>query len=946
MVCLCSEQYDSSPWCVGEVAIAVRDGKTVIPIQLAKTASGIKTDPLPLLLQTKQAIKVANAVNPSRELLAEVKLRMLATLQKKLNWRDLQHWDKSLAPYPGLPAFDTHQAAVFFGRDKAIEAVVERLAGLALRRKAFLLVLGASGYGKSSLVRAGVLPRLLGGGEGRWTVLPPFTPGDEPFKELAKAVVDSCGVVDASDPLCSLQELQRKTNAPVVLVIDQFEELLTAGPEGEPDQCEEFQMFLQKLLCVRKAGLIVLATMRTDFFPTLQRRWPVLTNMASTYPLGPIEPEDFGELITGPAKRATLTLEPGLETRLVNESGGRDALPLLAFTLEKLWKARNGRVLTLNAYEALGGVAGAVSTRAKECWDPQTSSEEVRLALRKTFIDHLVSLSDEGRVVKRSAQLDDLPLASRAILERMVDDRLLVLKEGTVEIAHEALLRTWEPLVKWIEEGKEELLQCLRVKRLSDDIKPEAPERRRRQVLDQLASLAAAGGSEERAVQKEATDPLTQLLANGKGPLADQEDAAQVLALIGAEEPLRKCLANTEAPVALRRRAAECMGLLANRCVDREQRLRIAQELEGWLRIQPLDVLVVDDAGWAEHDRRLPILQGASRGQQLAIKAELPLLGSDLVQPVPMLTLTAHVEGDGLRVITDVVDVPVWRLPLPDGEDLEMVLVPGGIQKIGSPEAEAGRDCYAEPQRSVRLASFAMARFPISQAQWASVARLKMDVQSQTRSTGTYKDYSLWGRYALPGGLAIESVSWLNCLEWLKLFNSWISENWDKMGGLGAIPLLAFPDEIQWEVACRAGSSYPFHFGSTLDPEWANYDGTEAYGPGGRKGRFQRQPSPIGFFGLANRWGLADMHGNCLEWCSDIWQPNPIEKGPQKRERALNTQTYDSSGMRVLRPLRGGCWNGYPDDCRAACRKHANAGEENTIVGFRPCCNFSNHHLS
>jgi hypothetical protein len=506
-------------------------------------------------------------VNPSPERLAEVRQRLRQTLQRKLKWRDLQTWDATLAPYPGLPAFEERQAPVFFGRDVAIEAVVERLGALALRPQAFLLLLGASGYGKSSLVRAGVVPRLKGDGEGSWTVLPPFTPGDQPFKELERAVLNAGGVFDAADPLSSLRELQRQRNTRLLVVIDQFEELLSAGPndDGQADEAELFQTFLRNLLSVPKAGLLVLATMRTDFLAPLQMRWPVLTGMAKSLPL-----------------------EPGLKQRLVQESGGRDALPLLAFTLEKLWKARDRRGvavagtrpgeqwdMTLDDYKHLGGVAGAVNTRAKECWDPQTSGEEERAALREAFLDQLVSVNGDGQEAKRAARLEDLPPASLAIVQRLVDDRLLVLKEGSVEIAHEALLRTWEPLVRWIDESKVERLQALRVKRLGADLTPKSPESLRRQALEQLAALAAAGGSEERAVRKEGREPLQQLLGHGSCPLADRQDAALVLALIGAEQPLRDCLADTEAPVVLRRRAAESLGLLAKRSGDRVQRQRV-----------------------------------------------------------------------------------------------------------------------------------------------------------------------------------------------------------------------------------------------------------------------------------------------------------------------------------------------------------------------------------
>ncbi|MFM9104807.1 MAG: TIR domain-containing protein, partial [Cyanobium sp.] len=387
LVCVCSKQYDSSPWCVGEVAIAVKDGKTVIPIQLAATQEEHQSQPLPLLLQAHQAIQVAGAANPSPEQLAKVKQRLRQSLQRRLNWRDLQSWDGSLPPYPGLPAFKAEQAPVFFGRDAAIEAVVERLSSLALRAPAFLLLLGASGYGKSSLVRAGVVPRLRGDRQRGWQVLAPFSPGGDPFAGLRAALA---GALDRSrpgetqatapvpaaadwgsegpDPLRALQQLRSQRKAPVLLVIDQFEELLSANPtdEGQPGEGERFLAVLRDLLSVPTAGLLVLATMRTDFLAPLQSRWPALTALASPLTLEPIAPADFGELITGPAERSQLTLQPGLAERLVAESGGGDALPLLAFTLEKLWKARERRGgaavgprgercdLTVADYEALG----------------------------------------------------------------------------------------------------------------------------------------------------------------------------------------------------------------------------------------------------------------------------------------------------------------------------------------------------------------------------------------------------------------------------------------------------------------------------------------------------------------------------------------------------------------------------------------------------------------
>jgi formylglycine-generating enzyme required for sulfatase activity len=699
-------------------------------------------------------------------------------------------------------------------------------------------------------------------------------------------------------------------------------------------------------------------------------RWPALTAMAKSLPLEPIEPADFGDLITGPADRSKLSLEPGLKQRLVEESGGRDALPLLAFTLEKLWRARERRGvavagtrpgeqwdLTLDDYKHLGGVAGAVSTRAKECWDPQTSGAEEHAALREAFLDHLVSVSGDGQEAKRAARLEDLPPASLAIVRRLVDDRLLVLKEGSVEIAHEALLRTWEPLVRWIDESKVERLQGLRVKRLGADLTPDAPERVRRQALEQLAALAAAGGSEERAVRKEGREPLQQLLGNGSCPMADRQDAALVLALIGAEQPLRDGLADTAAPVALRRRAAESLGLLAKRSGDRGQRDRIAAELEGWLRSDVLNLLVEDAEGWAEHDARLPLLQGASRGLQLAASADLPLLGSGEEIPVPMLTLTALEEGSGLRIRTEVVEVPVWTLPLPGGERLELVVVPAGLAQLGSPATEHDRqevmDWFAanrdgckgvdvEARRRVRLEGFALVRQPISQGQWQAVVEAVGQIERELEeSPGAAKPESLWDQHGQPGELAVDSVSWHQSREWLQRLNCWLQEQWQELGGSGEAPQLALPSENQWEGACRAGAATAFHFGDTLDGSWAQYNASFIFGRG-RKGAKTKQPGLNGASGLVNRWGLAELHGQLFEWCEDSWHPNPVAEGHPEDGETWREEDGDllcrESGQRGWKLLRGGSCLHVPPYARAAMRYSSHPASLNSYVGFRPCC--------
>jgi formylglycine-generating enzyme required for sulfatase activity len=1061
LICLYSHEYDGSPWCVSELAIALEKGKRVIPILLLekpedrlpaaadetlqeelKQKHDDKLRSFQLLLGDRQALEVPQPSNPTPEQLEAVKNRLRASLEQELNWRALQDWDASQPPYPGLPAFTEKLAPVFFGRDRDIEAVCERASSLAQQAPAFLLLLGASGYGKSSLLRAGVVPRLRADGA-RWLLLNPFRPGQKPFDALAGVLQAAGWQSDGSAPLTQLQRLQANRQRTLVLVIDQFEELLVGGTDadGQQTEAERFLAFLQELLGLRAAGLLVLATMRIDFMPLLQNRCPDLLHKAQSMPLRPIMVEDFGELIEGPAARSGLDLETGLKERLVGESEGPDSLPLLAFTLEKLWRKRQGKLLTLAAYVELKGVEGSVSSQAELCWNPDTGSEAEAAALRQAFLGHLVTLNEEGKAAKRPARWLDLPEASRPIIEQMVQRRLLVSSVPqpakpvgpenpvVVEIAHEALLRTWEPLKDWIEDGQEELLQRRRARRHGEDLKAAAPQQRR-QALEQLAALAAAGGSEERAVQMEASTTLADLLVNDDRPLDEREDAALVLALIAEVEPLQKCLADTTAPVALRRRAAESLGLLAKRSGDPNQRQQIADELEKWLRSEALDVLIevefdaakLDPAeiqgsveetqrqvaegmqqmiqagqlspelgqdqlqeifeqnvnrivveqlqkklwaegkasGWADHDALLPLLQGASRGLQLALSAELPLLGSGEEKRLPMLTLTALEEGNGLRVRSEVVEVPVWQLPLPGGEQLELVLVPAADYQIGSPEAQDGRTVYkdvrskcdpgeveVEARRTVRLKAFALVRQPISQAQWrALVESMAEDKRGSLKpGPGTFRAEDLWERHGQPGGLPVDSVSWNASKEWLQALNGWLADQWpswfEDNPGMAAVPArLDLPSESQWEAACRAETDNPtpFHFGATLDASWARYNASYTYGKG-RHGEYGQRPVPIGFFGLVNRLGLAELHGQLLEWCGDQWHRDPVAaasadgaaiEGPDPGLAGDKEQRY--------RLLRGGSWFSFPHDARAAFRDGNYPDNDNAVIGLRPCC--------
>jgi hypothetical protein len=180
----------------------------------------------------------------------------------------------------------------------------------------------------------------------------------------------------------------------------------------------------------------------------------------------------------------------------------------------------------------------------------------------------------------------------------------------------------------------------------------------------------------------------------------EQQGEAVVLGLIGSGtgiEALER-LAGEGAQPELRRAALVALGLTPRECHGSEG-YNLLERIEAFLEEQPradaLDLQVEGELGWEEHDRRLPLLQGAALGLQLAASEDLPLFGSGAGRKLPLLTLRAEGEAGDLRIRTEVLELPVWQLPMPSGEQLELVVVPAGDSTIGSPAEEAGRDVYS-----------------------------------------------------------------------------------------------------------------------------------------------------------------------------------------------------------------------------------------------------------
>ena len=380
---------------------------------------------------------------------------------------------ESSCPYKGLAAYQPEDARFFFGREALIDEIVRRL-----QINRVLVVGGPSGSGKSSVVRAGLIPALKAGAlpeSDNWRFAL-FTPGRDPMAELFFQVTRE----SPSDmPAISLEDLvARPTIArhlgganrlehPLVLCIDQFEELFTLA---SPAQQTSFITALSAMTDPADSTVRVVITVRADFyeacaqFPWLAER---ITN--NQVLVGPMTASELRRAIVEPARPMGLHLEAGLVDAIIEEADSETgSLPLVAHALVETWSRRKGNTLTLEGFRAAGGVAGAISQTADAIFIDQFNAIE-RKTTERLFL-RLVTPGegkpDTRRVLPRSEIEHD---TKAEIIHRVVDclteDRLLTVDDTSVQIAHEALLRTWPRLRTWIEASRDELRARQRISR-------------------------------------------------------------------------------------------------------------------------------------------------------------------------------------------------------------------------------------------------------------------------------------------------------------------------------------------------------------------------------------------------------------------------------------------------------------------------------------------------
>ena len=383
------------------------------------------------------------------------------------------------SPYKGLRPFTEADTADFFGREQLVQELLTRLSESGDLAR-FLAVVGPSGGGKSSVVRAGLIPALRGGGlpgSEQW-FFAELLPGRHPFEELEAALLriavqrpagglrailraDERGLLRAVEAI-----LPADPAVEAVLVIDQLEELFTLV-----EQEHERAAFLDRIVSAvldPESRVRVIATLRADFTdqPLRYVDFGELIRQRTEFVL-PLTPDELEQAIVRPSERAGLRLEQGLAATIIREIGNQPGmLPLLQYALSELFERREGRTLTKAAYGAIGGVSGALARRAEALYAELDSAGQADA--RQLFL-RLVTPGEDTEDTRRRVPHSELDTLGSAALRRVIElygryrlltfDRDPLTRGPTLEVAHEALLREWGRLRQWLAAARADIRQ-------------------------------------------------------------------------------------------------------------------------------------------------------------------------------------------------------------------------------------------------------------------------------------------------------------------------------------------------------------------------------------------------------------------------------------------------------------------------------------------------------
>src|SRR4051812_9903611 len=358
--------------------------------------------------------------------------------------------EETRAPYLGLASFQTSDAEWFFGREALTATLTDRVLE---RRAGVLAVIGPSGSGKSSLLRAGLIPALAG--EATPLLV---TPGTDPVGELAARLADLAGTTDevAAEVRREPARAADLATGRLVVVVDQFEEVFTGGC-SESDRTAYLRAL--QAIAARPPAAVVIG-LRADFYArALRHRELADIVQTSQVVVGPMSEAELRQAILAPAHKAGVSLEDGLADLLISDlrasahdqaAGDAGALPLLSHALLETWQRRHRRTLTIADYRESGGIGGAVARTAESAYAALSRTQQ-RIA-RQIFL-RLVHIADDTEDTRRRITADELPPGDEVteVLDHLIDQRLVTVTNEEFDLVHEALLVAWPRLRGWLD---------------------------------------------------------------------------------------------------------------------------------------------------------------------------------------------------------------------------------------------------------------------------------------------------------------------------------------------------------------------------------------------------------------------------------------------------------------------------------------------------------------
>jgi formylglycine-generating enzyme required for sulfatase activity len=829
VVCLVTTQWLASDECFGEFKAAWYMGKRIIPLLALQPGDASSGERLAKVLAEDQGFDVAACVDaqgrldlardPKVERRLEAGLRAAGALSRVGLDPEAFAIDRKLrpTPFPGLASFgdDDADAALFYGRSREIAEALEELRKVRAERDLRpFVILGASGAGKSSLLKAGIIPRLRREAPA-WLPLRAFRPGADPLLNFAEALarsladfgkIEAHGIIRdrlfdawskaerAGDELTQagraaleaaleaegrkLRDAAGRDGASILISVDQAEEMSRA----DNDSGEALADYLRAALAAQASLWQLAFTIRTDSFPELQSHRRFQDLKARGYDLRAVPVFRFDSVVEEPAKRYGVKVDQALIDALMEDAPKEDVLPLLAFALQRLWRqyAASG-ALTRDNYNKVGGLRGLIEDAAERALRGLTPEEDVPLPsgpptkgrvdlAASTFVPALAQINDQGATIRRIAAWKSFNDEQQDLLIRFDHWRLVVRKGdgdgGTVEVAHETLFREWTRLKGWLE-----------------------PERAR---LEALRSLQI--------------DALTWDRNGRDAALLNHRDKrlAETAALAGIEA-YRKRMGALELDYI---EACQAAARLARRRRRRMQALvgalsfGVVATLVGWLN----ESYLTERANWFMTMR--PYMLTQVRPYLLTAEAERAL------KP-----------GASFRECAK--DCP------------EMVVAPSGSFLMGSPATERGRYNDEGPQRKITIAGpFAVSKFDVTFADWDACSSVGGCPRVSDRGAGR-------------GAKPVFDVSWDDAQQYV----TWLS----KMTGQ-PYRLLT---EAEWEYAARAGATTAYPWGDEIGEGNANCVGCGGQWDG-------KEISPVGSF-KPNGFGLYDMVGDVWQWVEDCY---------------------------------------------------------------------------